>query len=73
MQIGANIARIRRELGLTQEQLGNLVSVSAQAVSKWEKGGMPDAELLPAIADALHVTRDPMSFSSCFSCPKQVR
>ena len=58
MQIGANIARIRRELGLTQEQLGNLVSVSAQAVSKWEKGGMPDAELLPAIADALHVTTD---------------
>lgn len=58
MQIGENIARLRRETGLTQEQLGNLVSVSAQAVSKWEKGGLPDAELLPAIADALHVTVD---------------
>ena len=58
MQIGEIIASLRREAGLTQEQLGNLVSVSAQAVSKWEKGGMPDADLLPAIADALHVTID---------------
>ena len=58
MQIGENIARRRREARLTQEQLGNLVSVSAQAVSKWENGGMPDAELLPTIADALGVTVD---------------
>ncbi|MBQ4428303.1 MAG: helix-turn-helix transcriptional regulator [Clostridia bacterium] len=58
MNIGSNIARLRREMGLTQEQLGNLVSVSAQAVSKWENGGMPDTELISAIADALHVTID---------------
>ncbi len=58
LPIGENIQRLRREKGLTQEQLGSLVSVSAQAVSKWEKGGMPDAELLPAIADALQVTID---------------
>jgi len=58
MHIGENIARLRREAGITQEQLGSLVSVSAQAVSKWEKGGMPDSDLLPAIADALHVTID---------------
>lgn len=58
MHIGETIARLRREAGLTQEQLGALVSVSAQAVSKWENGGMPDADLLPAIADALHVSID---------------
>ena len=58
MNIGSNISRLRREMGLTQEQLGSLVSVSAQAVSKWENGGMPDTELIPAIADALHVTID---------------
>lgn len=56
--VSENIQRFRKERGLTQEQLGSLVSVSAQAVSKWEKGGMPDAELLPAIADALQVTID---------------
>ena len=33
------ITRLRKERGLTQEQLGQLVGVSAQAVSKWEKGG----------------------------------
>lgn len=58
INVGENIVRLRREIGLTQEQLGALVSVSAQAVSKWEKGGMPDSELLPAIADALGVTVD---------------
>ena len=56
--IGETIAALRKERGITQEQLGQLVGVSAQAVSKWEKGGMPDAELLPAIADRLGVTID---------------
>lgn len=56
--IGENIAAIRKERGLTQEQLARMVGVSAQAVSKWENGGTPDAELLPAIADRLEVTID---------------
>ena len=56
--IGENIAAIRKERGLTQEQLARMVGVSAQAVSKWENGGAPDAELLPAIADRLEVTVD---------------
>ena len=56
--IQKQIAALRRERGLTQEQLGQLVGVSAQAVSKWETGGTPDVELLPAIADQLGVTID---------------
>ena len=56
--IGENIAAIRKEKGITQEQLSKSVMVSAQAVSKWENGGMPDAELLPAIADCLGVSVD---------------
>ena len=52
------IAQLRKERGLTQEQLGQLVGVSAQAVSKWEKGGAPDVELLPALADRLSITID---------------
>ena len=58
MEIGSIIARLRKERRLTQEQLGQAIGVSGQAVSKWEKGGMPDAELLPAIADRLGVTID---------------
>lgn len=56
--LSGRIAKLRKERGLTQEQLGQLVGVSAQAVSKWEKGGAPDVELLPALADRLGVTID---------------
>ncbi len=58
MELGKNIAALRRERGLTQEQLGQMLNVSGQAVSKWEKGGTPDAEMLPSIADRLGVTID---------------
>jgi len=58
MELGKNIAVLRRERGLTQEQLGQLLNVSGQAVSKWENGGTPDAEMLPSIADRLGVTID---------------
>lgn len=56
--IGENISRFRREARLTQEALGDKVGVSMQAVSKWENGGVPDALLLPSIADALDVSVD---------------
>lgn len=42
---------MRKERGIKQEELANYVGVSAQAVSKWENGGVPDTELLPRIAD----------------------
>ena len=56
--LSGRIVELRKERGLTQEQLGQLVGVSAQAVSKWEKGGAPDVELLPALADRLGVSID---------------
>ena len=46
----ANLRRIRKEKGITQEQLAEAVGVSAQAVSKWELSSFPDAALLPNIA-----------------------
>lgn len=56
--IGQNIARLRREKQVKQEELANYAGVSAQAVSKWENGGMPDAYLLPTIADFFGVSVD---------------
>ena len=56
--IGANIAKLRKAKGATQEELAKAAGVSAQAVSKWENGGVPDAELFPAIADFFEVTID---------------
>ena len=56
--LGESIARFRRQAGITQEELGRGVGVTTQAVSRWECGGTPDVELLPAIADRLHVSVD---------------
>lgn len=36
MTIGTNIKRLRVNKGITQEQLGEALGVSGQAVSKWE-------------------------------------
>lgn len=56
--LGEMIAKYRKEARLTQEELGKMVGVSTQAVSRWECGGTPDVELLPVIADCLHVSVD---------------
>ncbi len=57
-QIGARIAELRKSRGVTQEELAAAAGVSAQAVSKWERGGVPDVALLPAIADFFDVSID---------------
>ncbi|MBQ8623906.1 MAG: helix-turn-helix transcriptional regulator [Oscillospiraceae bacterium] len=56
--IGKQIASMRKEKGIKQEELAKFVGVSAQAVSKWENGGVPDTELLPKIADFFSVSVD---------------
>ena len=59
MSIGSQIARYRKSLNMTQEELGQLVGVSNQAVSKWESEiSMPDIMLLPRIASVLEMTLD---------------
>ncbi|MBQ8402839.1 MAG: helix-turn-helix transcriptional regulator [Clostridia bacterium] len=59
MSIGTNIAVYRKNKGLTQSELGELLGVTNQAVSKWESEVcMPDVMLLPEIAKALSVTLD---------------
>ena len=55
MIIGEIIREKRKELSLTQEQLADLLGVSAPAVHKWEKGTTyPDITTLPALARVLH-------------------
>ena len=38
--IGENIAELRKTKGAKQDDLATAVGVSAQAVSKWENGGI---------------------------------
>lgn len=59
MTIGKNIAELRKNSGMTQEQLAETLGVSAQTVSKWENEvTMPDIMLLPVIAGCFDLTVD---------------
>ena len=57
-QIGSAISKLRKAKGVTQEDVAKFVGVSAQAVSKWENGSVPDTELLPKIADYFDISID---------------
>ncbi len=56
--IGTQIAKLRKDKNITQEELAKNLDVSAQAVSKWENGGAPDIEMMPKIADYFDVSID---------------
>ena len=50
---------LRMRCGLTQGQVAEKLSLSVQAVSKWECGrNLPDIMLLPELADLYGVTID---------------
>ena len=57
--IGKRIAALRREKGLKQEDVAQVLDVSSQAVSKWENNqSCPDISLLPKLAKLLGVSVD---------------
>lgn len=59
MEIGNQIKALRTQRGTTQEALAEKLGVSAQAVSKWERGAAtPDIQLLPAISAFFGVSID---------------
>ena len=59
MTIGKRIALLRKEKGMTQEDLANAMGVSPQAVSKWENDQTcPDISALPKLSKLLGVTVD---------------
>ncbi|GAA3409714.1 helix-turn-helix domain-containing protein [Paenibacillus hodogayensis] len=58
-KVGVIIYERRSQKAWTQEQLGISLGVSAQAVSKWEKGdSLPDVAILPQLARLLECTVD---------------
>lgn len=59
LYIGENLKKQRKFRELTQEQLADILGVSFQSVSKWERGeGYPDIEMLPTIANCFGITVD---------------
>lgn len=58
-EIGRFICSLRKDKGLTQSALAELLNISNRTVSKWETGeGLPDISLLPDLAKVLGVTTD---------------
>ena len=53
-RVGANIAHLRRERGLTQAELAERINYSDKAVSKWERAeSLPDVLTLISLAEQL--------------------
>lgn len=59
INLGTTIRKLRRKKGITQETLAEALSVSPQAVSKWESGlCFPDMSMIPVIAGYFEVSLD---------------
>ena len=57
VMVGNLIAQRRKEIGITQQQLGDVLGVSAKAVSKWERGlSCPDVSLLSQLSVILKIS-----------------
>lgn len=56
---GARFQRLRKNKGLTQEEVANAVNITPQSVSKWENDlSSPDILILPELAKLLGVSVD---------------
>ena len=57
IKVGAFLKGLRREKGITQEQLAEELGVSGRTISRWETGNnMPDISLLVEIAEYFDVS-----------------
>jgi len=59
VKFGAYISRLRKERDMPQSKLADMLNVTRQAVSKWERGeGFPDISILCSIAETFGKTVD---------------
>lgn len=59
LYIAENIRSLRKNMGLTQEEVAEMLAISPQSVSKWERGETyPDITLLPALANLFMTSID---------------
>lgn len=56
-KFGTFIQSRRKELGMTQGELGAKINVTDKAISRWERSvGFPDIKLLEPLAEALQIS-----------------
>lgn len=63
---GTFLADTRRERGMTQAELADIIHVTDKAVSRWERGiGFPDINTLEPLADALGLSLAQLMHAGC--------
>lgn len=68
LKIGQYIRILRKKAGMTQKELAEKLSVSFQAVSKWENGdALPDTGILLELCDILNTTADKLLNGGSFA------
>lgn len=71
--LGKRIMAHRKNLGLTQDKLAEMMGVTAQAVSKWENDqSCPDITVLPQLADIFGTTTDALLGRVVPTCPEAI-
>lgn len=64
--IGARIAGLRKEKGITQAELAAVINISDKAISKWESAGScPDIDVLIKLSDFFEVSLDYIIRGEC--------
>lgn len=59
MEFNNKLYNLRKQRGLSQEELANRLNVSRQTISKWEVGeSTPDMEKLVALSDLFEISLD---------------
>lgn len=72
MEFNEKLYTLRKQIGLTQEQLANELFVSRTAVSKWEAGrGYPNIESLKKLAELFSITLDELLSNDELLCLAQ--
>lgn len=58
-KIGKNISGFRTQMGISQDKLAEIMSVTKSAVSKWESGAtLPDVFMLARLSSYFNITMD---------------
>ena len=81
MEFNNKLYQLRKQKGLSQEELANRLNVSRQTISKWEIGdSTPDMEKLIAISDLFEISLDelildkkPETINECSIKPEQIK
>ena len=61
--VGKNIAKVRRESGMTQEELAEKLNVTRQAISSWERERTePDLDTVQRTAEVLDVPAEELIY-----------